>query len=140
MITDKTIPVGIHNSKTCCKCGAWINPENAHGDLSFVSAGYGRNDKGEILCFQCCGWEELASMRDNGRVTLYLTENTRNGDTLGRLGNWPGTFEIAARVRKGKHNIARTRYDVWFRAFDRNWHGVQYGENTQLCHCNVLKG
>lgn len=64
-----------------------------------------------------------------GRATLYL-------DGLNIL-DWPGRLRFrAARRSTGRHNIAGTRTDVWFVGPDgAAWHGVQYGQNTQIVHC-----
>ena len=90
-------------------------------------------------------------MDEHGKITLYLSYRTEKGlaSVTGKpysfrsywLGNWPGSIKIIPHhVRKGRHNIAGTRYDVWFTDHkNRQWHGVQYGENTQLCHCKRLK-
>jgi hypothetical protein len=63
-----------------------------------------------------------------------------------RVANWPGTLEFkVAKMTVGHHNIAGTRYDVWFTVVNvetgcrENWHGVQYGENTMICRCRRLK-
>ena len=71
-------------------------------------------------------------MTEHGRIMLYLS----NGEVM----NWPGTLRFPAHVRKGRHNIAGSRYDVWFAGPDGfQWHGVQYGDNTQICHCKRTK-
>jgi hypothetical protein len=74
-------------------------------------------------------------MIDTGRAVLYLCES-------GRLTNWPGSLQFRAHAMKeGRHNIAGTRIDVWFIGPDgARWHGTQYGEWTQLCHCRRVKG
>jgi len=76
-------------------------------------------------------------MIQSGRATLYLVKNDA-GEWSAT--NWPGSlrFEIH-HVRIGRHNIARTRKDVWFAADGAAWHGVQYGENTQILHCRKVK-
>lgn len=99
-------------------------------------------------CFQCCGEVDCASMIKRGRIALYLTHPAQKyighpgrGMVINaRVTNWPGTLEFhPSYVRTGKHNMAGRRYDVWFRGPDgRNWHGVTYDNNTQLCHCRRL--
>jgi hypothetical protein len=76
-------------------------------------------------------------MECTGRATLYLASTKeRNPD----ITNWPGTLRFRAfAVLKGRHNIAGTRYDVYFRVNGAEWHGVQYGENTQILHCKRTK-
>jgi hypothetical protein len=72
-------------------------------------------------------------MKDEGRITLYLTDD-------GRVTNWPNSLSFKGHVSKGRHNIAGTRYDVWFTGPDgHRWHGTQYGDNTQICHCKRTK-
>ena len=110
---------------TCSMCG------------EECSAGYGKNKAGEIKCYACCAVSDLAYMDEHGEIWLYLTKD----ETGPKVTNWPGSLSFPCYVRKGRHNIAGTRYDVWFT--DRQgseWHGVQYGENTQICRCRKIKG
>jgi hypothetical protein len=83
-------------------------------------------------------------MRARRKATLYLTGDASSGFYVG---NWPGTLKIAvSRFKLSRHNIARSRIDVWFRVEGAglikgaNWHGYQIGDNSQLCHCKQLKG
>lgn len=70
---------------------------------------------------------------EHGKITLYLS----NGD---KVTNWPGSLRIRAyRVKHGKHNIARTRTDAWFTFEGANWHGVNYGKDSQILHCRRTK-
>lgn len=109
----------------CDDCGAVIKPE-------LYTPGYGRiGDK--KVCFACCGKRDRASLVTDTIATLYLSTNPTC------VANWPGTLSIPCTVRRGRHNIAGCRYDVWFTGPDgRRWHGVTYGDNTQLCHCRKL--
>ena len=112
-----------------------------------MTTGYGTDKDGKRHCFACCAKRDKASMRETGKATLYL----KRSDFLlpvggyhftgeGTVSNWPGTLEYPCTIRRGCHNIAGTRYDCWFTDSDgHKWHGVQYGENTELCHCNRLK-
>lgn len=91
------------------------------------------------ICYKCAGEDEKTHMRTYGCNTFYLTETT---DTKKKwsVSNWPGTLEFTpTHVRKGKHNMAKVRYDVWFTFEGRVWHGVQFGNNTQLLHCKATK-
>jgi hypothetical protein len=75
-------------------------------------------------------------MLKDGRTVLYL-------DTVKRqLTNWPGSLVFPVHhIRTGAHNIARRRYDAWFRGPDgQTWHAIQYGDMTQLAHCRRTKG
>jgi len=71
------------------------------------------------------------------KLSLYLTER-KKGSWF--VSNWPGTLRFACSKPKiGRHNIAGRRYDVWFDGPDgHRWHGVQYGEWTQVLHCRKL--
>ena len=101
------------------------------------SPGYGTNEQGQKVCYTCCGVQDEQYMYDHNKVMLYLVQNT---DESWQVTNWPGTLRIDVQLpRKGHHNIAGTRYDVWFTFAGKHWHGVQYGEWTQICHCKVIK-
>lgn len=59
-----------------------------------------------------------------------------------RVANWPDSLSFKVyHMRIGKHNMANCRYDVWFEILNPNtkhlerWHGVTYGDQTQICHC-----
>jgi hypothetical protein len=97
-------------------------------------------------------------MQEHGRITLYLTFdkalarwhhdggwNGKNSPVTGKASpwqvtNWPGSLRFNAFVRRGRHNLAGTRYDLWFTGPENTlWHGVQYGDQTQVCHCKRLK-
>lgn len=100
------------------------------------TTGYGVNSNGEKVCFSCCGKMDYDTMTKENRITLYL--NTPK-DSVWYLTNWPGTMKIDIRQHKeGRHNITGKRYDVWFSFAGKKWHGVQYGDNTQLCHCKAV--
>lgn len=100
------------------------------------------------ICYACCGKLDRQSMIETGEAILYLTTSKGMGSvsagTFGefsaKVGNWPNTLSFNCSVRKGRHNIAGSRYDVWFTGPDgRQWHGVQFGENTQICRCKRTK-
>ena len=98
------------------------------------------NKPGGIICYDCCGRDDEAVMRKLGhskRLPLYLGRD----DNGWYVGNWPGTLRFRVTgIRKGQHNWARTRWDVWFSDSDHNkWWGVNYGEMTQIVHCKRLK-
>lgn len=86
-----------------------------------------------VVCYPCCAELDRERMRSTGRITLYLAPNKNGGF---EVTNWPGTLRFPV----GRHNIAGVRNDVWFIGPDNmTWHGVQYGDNTQLCHCKRVK-
>lgn len=99
---------------------------------------YGLSAARNPYCYECCAKTDRATMLETGRTVLYLT---RADDGYWYATNWPGTLRFQITLRhKGKHNMARVRYDVWFRGPDgKAWHGVQYGDNTQLLHCRRTK-
>ena len=104
---------------------------------SDMTTGYGETD-GKHYCYDCCAERDKDHMRKHGKITLYLS----TGDE-GRhyVTNWPNSLRIQCSTPKvGYHNMARKRYDVWFKFDGSMWRGVQYGDNTQLCHCRKTKG
>ena len=95
--------------------------------------GYGDVD-GKIVCYACCGKLDAEYMRTHDKISLYLNTATQT------VSNWPGTLRFASGpIRVGRHNIAGKRYDCWFVAVGANWHGVQYGDNTQIVRCRKVK-
>jgi len=98
--------------------------------------GYATTPEGDRVCYDCCATVDREFMREKRKNTLYLT---KKGGKWG-VSNWCGTlFLPCGTPRKGRHNIARTRYDVWFSFEGQSWHGVQYGDMTQICHCRRVK-
>ena len=137
----------------CSVCGE-IKPVQTEG-----GTGYGYDANGFVVCYACCGKQDREDMIRTGKATLYLTcepasKMRLNGrpytpstlsqgtgrNRAGKVSNWPGTLEFPCTTTVGRHNIARTRYDAWFTGPDgKPWHGVTYGDNTQICHCKRLK-
>ncbi len=103
------------------------------GSSNGVGTGYGYDKEDKPVCYQCCGKRDVESMINTGKAVLYLSK--------GKVTNWPGTISYHIQYTKtGRHNMAGKRYDVWFTGPDGfNWHGVQYGDNTQVCHCKRIK-
>lgn len=91
--------------------------------------GYGYNHSNDKICYACCGELDKKEMVEKGKTTLYLTDKA--------ITNWPNSLSFPISYRKtGRHNFAGKRYDVWFTGPDKkNWHGVTFGDNTQICHC-----
>ena len=76
-------------------------------------------------------------MNVNGHALLYLVRPPGTNITVQ---DWAGTLRITPdRVSKGRHNIGRTRWDVWFTHEGQAWHGVNIGDN-QILRCHVVKG
>lgn len=125
--------------KICASCGNVCLPIGS-------TTGYGISPNGQIHCFDCCADLDRLSMRTTGRVTLYLTDTNpieRQHEYLSHVlrnarfsvGNWPGSLAfVPTSVRKGKHNIAGSRIDVWFPFEGFYWHGVNIGDN-QILRC-----
>ena len=109
------------------------------------TTGYASKRNGHKVCFECCAVVDKQYMDKYGKINLCLTLNPK---ALGlcqphmhHVSNWPGTLKFSlVQHSKGRHNIAGSRNDVWFHdAHGRTWHGVQYGEWTQVVHCKRLK-
>jgi hypothetical protein len=125
---------------TCSVCRKPIEPP-----ANTCTTGYGLDRRHRKVCYTCCGERDKADMRQTGRATLYLTKkdkemfvapNLKGKLPVWTLTNWPGTLSIEPfNIRFGRHNIAGQRYDVWFNFEGKTWHGVRYGDNTELCHC-----
>lgn len=113
-----------------CSCCHNVLPSKIAG-----GAGYGVWVHGEKVCYDCCGVMDEIYMIEHDRITLYLDTEERT------VSNWSGSLVFGPiALTKGRHNIAGVRYDVWFAGPNgTQWHGVQYGNDTQLCHCKRLK-
>lgn len=123
----------------CSMCGKECVPDG-------IGTGYGSNAKGEKFCYDCCGEldrQELASLDYGEGMSLYLTHgNEERGEDKNAwyAKNWPGTISIRVGTpRKGRHNLAGTRYDVWFDFRGKSYHGVNYGEDSQILHVKRVK-
>lgn len=115
---------------TCKRCGL-TKPVNHDG-----GTGYGVNAQGEKICYLCIAELDKQTMIETGSsrtLPLYLSGS--------KVSNWPGTLEFHPYyVRHGKHNIGRTRTDVWFYGPDGHvWHGVQIGDFNQILHAKRTK-
>lgn len=136
-MTAKKLPVA-----EILECGHVESPHSS------FTRGYGTDANGNRHCYDCCTAQDKAWMKANGRIALYLVPVTKQErgegkapyDATYRITNWHGhIFAFVRRASKGRHNIARTRIDVWFIHEGFMWHGVQYGENTQIVHCRRTK-
>lgn len=115
-------------------CG---HPESEHLD---ITTGYGTDANGKTYCYDCCAEADKKEMRKTGRATLYLIIVNNGTSNYAKVTNWPGSLVFDyLHYRKGHHNIAGTRYDVWFKFEGKTWHGVTFGDMTQICHCKVTK-
>jgi hypothetical protein len=124
----------------CHDCGKVIEPPDN------FSTGYGIDQDGHKVCFNCCGKrdrKELFDAKPGDKFVFYLIEkkNETTGQTEYYVTNWPASLKIKlhATPRKGRHNIAGRRLDVWFIQNGKNFHGTQYGENSQLLYTKCVK-
>jgi hypothetical protein len=128
----------------------WDNGGHVESPHSDFTRGYGTDEHGNRSCYACCAEADKKYMREHGRITLYMTlekvavaewhENIGTKLRKGTITNWPGSLSIPIyQLSKGRHNLAGTRYDVWFDFEGAAWHGVRYGEDTELCHCKRTK-
>ena len=119
---------------TCADCGQ----RKSHDDGGCDTTGYAVRDNRDKVCYGCCAIEDRKYMIEHGRNTLYLVKNDAEQY---EITNWPGTLRFrVGTMRKGYHNMAGCRYDVWFVGPDgKTWHGVQYGNNTQICRVKRTK-
>ena len=106
---------------------------------SNFTSGYGLDKDNNKICFVCCGENDkntLLNLKPKEKMTLYLVkENNKYFVT-----NWPGTFKKEIyNFKKGKHNLALERIDVWFKLEGLNFHGKQFGNFTQTCHIQKTK-
>lgn len=111
---------------TCIDCYK-AKPVQTQGGTGYATAPQGK------VCYECCATRDKAAMRADGKYTLYLSD--------GQVTNWPGTLRFPVRkLRKGRHNLARVRYDFEFIGPDgKLWTGYQIGDNTQIAHCRRVK-
>jgi hypothetical protein len=104
--------------------------------------GYATLQNGGTVCYACCAIRDKYTLIEKGHsenLPLYLSRKSviTSNDGTWKVGNWCDTLSFpVSRITEGRHNIARTRTDVWFVGPDGYWwHGVQYGEWTQIVHC-----
>lgn len=95
---------------------------------------YAMNGEGKKLCYDCCGVMEkkqLLELKPKETIVFYLSGH--------EVINWCGTMRIKCIVKEGKHNIAGVRHDCWFKIGDKCYHGVQYGDFSELCYIKRVK-
>lgn len=112
----------------CYECGKECVSEFA------VGVGYGIDHNGHKICYECCGKHDrkrLLELKPKEKYCLYL-----NGT---HVINWPGTLKIKVNPKVGGHNIARVRRDVWFDLEGKKFHGVQYGDSSEILYIEVIK-
>jgi hypothetical protein len=128
-----------------CDCGHVPSEHTPH------TTGYGwMSVDGQMLsfCYECCVSKEREQMESTGKACLYFMSQEPThargypGIALGKVSDWAGklTFPCRYRRRANAHNWGLSRTDAWFKdAQGREWHGVLYGDNTQLMRCRRLK-
>ena len=113
----------------CSQCG-----QNKVHESDF-STGYGKDKDGNIICYDCCGKNdasELINLPIGGKAIQYWDGKN--------IKNWPSSLVIAPYyTKKGKHNIAGTREDIYFRFGGFNFHATQYGNISQIAHIKKIK-
>lgn len=107
--------------------------------------GYGYDRARHKICYACCAIRDEKDMLKTGRAVLYLTTEPdiyANGQYgTATVTNWPGSLKFTGRFKRGEHNIARYRFDAWFKdKAGKEWHGVQYGQMSQIIHCKRIGG
>lgn len=103
-----------------------------------VGTGYGRNRRGSLVCYACCGEQDRRAMLRTGKAVLYVTKEPSGHSSVS---NWPGTLRFHAYARESRHNWSNVqRTDAWFVGPDgRQWYGVNLGDN-QILRCRRIKG
>ncbi len=130
----ETIEIGIQVFN-CSKCGL-LKPVQTSG-----GTGYGVDRKTDAkTCYACIGEEDQKELENaviGDKFTHYLTNSNNEGY---QVTNWPGSWKTGKlHCRKGRHNIAGCRYDVWFKVGKNYFHGVTFGNMTQICHIKCVK-
>lgn len=130
----------------CADCLQEKQGRQGDGGTGYAIIDHGQPTERKI-CYACCDKRDLAQMAEGRPIDLYLTEYkfpTAEGAVGGpityQITTWPGTLKIKPTYyRTGRHNIGRTRVDVWFEAAGRKWWGVNIGDN-QILRCRTVKG
>lgn len=116
---------------TCHECGAACKPNG-------LFAGYGVLKNGNKICYDCCAKRDeqaLMALSGKDKISLYLIGKNGQEEII----NWPGTLRIKPRyVKRGRHNFAGSRRDVWFAYKGKEFHGTQYGEMNEVCYIQAV--
>jgi hypothetical protein len=108
-------------------------PVNKSGGTGYAIRG------GKKICYECAGkkeMKEISNKAPGGKHVFYLSK--KDGKWI--VSNWPGSYVYPVHsMKKGYHNIAGERVDVWFKDHNgHEWHGVQIGDN-QILRATKLK-
>ena len=97
--------------------------------------GYGSRNNGDLVCYDCCGIEDICLLESKGCLVMYLIEGER------KVTNWCGTLSIPIRrIQYSNHNFAgrNGRRDVWFVFKGNRYHGVNIGD-SDICRVKRTK-
>lgn len=121
--------------KNCTDCGVVTD-----------SPWFQRTEDGNLpICRTCADARHLADLRADGKGMLYDCDSYLTLAGTIKLQPWSrygwGQKPVHRKADRKRHNIARWRYDTWFRlpGDEFIWHGVRYGDNTQILHCRRTK-
>lgn len=106
------------------------------------------------ICYECAADFDRKTMDETGEITLHLDglislrlaelprTGKRNLKVKISVSNWCGSLSYPVDlVRVGNGGIAKVRRDIYFTDHKgANWHGVQFGNESQLVYCKRLKG
>ena len=109
---------------TVCECGH-IAMSNG------FTPGYGITPDGKKICYQCRAENDKQYLRDNGRLSGYLTGNPGNM----KFSNWSSSFTLNVQCyTKSWHNFAgrNGRIDFWVTWEGNKYHGIHVG-NSHTC-------
>lgn len=119
----------------CVECGKVCKPQG-------IGTGYAVDKDENHYCYTCCAKQEEQTLRElpvGEKTYLYLTEDKPN--YRWKLQNWTGLISIPIySVKRGRHNFAGIRYDFWFEYYNHEYHGVRYGDNTEVATVTRIKG
>jgi hypothetical protein len=120
----------------CVDCGKPIMCEGG----TCGATGYAVQSDGGHVCYECCAERDkkyLLALKGRESMCLYLVLK----DGSYEVTNWPGTLHIRCGIPvKRHHNLAGYAYHTWFWCGDYRYHGIQYGDNTQICHVRRVRG
>ena len=124
--TTTTMPV------KCDKCGKVCKQDG-------MFTGYAVLWDGRKYCYQCSAEVDAQRLRGlaiGESMHLYLV--VRNN--VWRVNNFTGLLSLPVyRIKFGRHNFAGIRYDFWFIYYKQKYHGVVYGDDTQLAKVTRVK-
>ena len=127
----------------CDRCKEEFVP--VHDGTGLVLPGYGTNDKGEKICYNCCGELDLESLKTADTFLLYLHSKEPYLDYTSRLRkrgavtNWPGTLRIDCTYQMRTPQVSPltgTRHqlcNVWFTdPHGGRWYGLGPGPGMYI--------